>query len=725
MPCSWPSWSLPKADRVVVGGMGMPPTTRIETSPITGGAVILAAMKNRVPGAVRPLKYVSTLLLALASSSAMALGLGDIRVLSKPGQPLLAEIPVISADPSELENLRVALASPATFARVGLEPPSGLVSELQFELTRNAQGRAVVRVSSQAPVATPALNFLIEADWGQGRLVREYSALVDAPNSAAAVAEPEIVAPAGAMSNAIIREPAPETAAVAAPPRRAEPASAPRPAAPRAAPAAPAAPVAADGSVTVQRGQTLSQIAGSLAREQGVNRDQAMIALLRANPEAFIRGNVNLLKQGAVLRTPGADGVAQIDAQQAAAIVREHTAQWRQSRTAIPQPADSGVAAAPAPATATPASRQGARLEIAPAVAAAGTTAGTTTGTAAGTEGDMLANEQLRQAKEDVATRDAEIQELRERVAELEKLKAQQQSLITMKDNDLAAAQQRLEQAPGTRDSASGGWYWLGLVVLLLMVGGWALVRRRKPSPLPPLSRDGLDGASLAAAVPAADYVDELAAQRDDAHRAPDEEASAEADVYAGLRREPVFSLASSTHDVDPHDALDEPRWSATATDDAPVLPEVEATAASAYSIEADAQHVNVDDALFREPAPLIEPPAHALEAAAQPSFRGVFEFPDETATAERAADASDGTIDADVEPVMAAHDDTTDGADPVADNAPIAPIGSPGRDRLELAIAYLDLGDAETARTLLQEVAVGADPHSQAEARELLARLG
>ncbi|WP_123730888.1 FimV/HubP family polar landmark protein [Stenotrophomonas rhizophila] len=682
-------------------------------------------MKNRVPGAVRPLKYVSTLLLALASSSAMALGLGDIRVLSKPGQPLLAEIPVISADPSELENLRVALASPATFARVGLEPPSGLVSELQFELTRSAQGRAVVRVSSQAPVATPSLNFLIEADWGQGRLVREYSALVDAPNSAAAVAEPEIVAPAGAMSNAIIREPAPEAAAVAAPSRRAEAAAAPRPATPRPVQSAPAGPVAADGSVTVQRGQTLSQIAGSLAREQGINRDQAMIALLRANPEAFIRGNVNLLKQGAVLRTPGAEGLAGIDAQQAAAIVREHTAQWRQSRAAIPQPADSGVAAVPSPAPAAPtAAGQGARLEIAPAVAA-GTTAGTTTGTAAGTEGDMLGNEQLRQAKEDVATRDAEIQELRERVAELEKLKAQQQSLITMKDNDLAAAQQRLEQAPGTRDSASGGWYWLGLIVLLLVVGGWALVRRRKPSPLPPLSRDGLDGTASAAAVPAADYVDELAEQRDDTHRAPDEEAIAEADVYAGLRREPVFSLAPSPHDAEPHDPLDDPRWSATATDDAPVLPEVEATAASAYGIEADAQHVNVDEALFHEPAPLIEPPAHALEAAAQPSFRGVFEFPDETATAERAADASDDSIGADVEPLMAVHDDTTDGADPVADNAPVAPIGSPGRDRLELAIAYLDLGDAETARTLLQEVAVGADPHSQAEARELLARLG
>ncbi|NHN23189.1 fimbrial protein FimV, partial [Bacillus amyloliquefaciens] len=74
--------------------------------------------------------------------------MGDIRVLSKPGQPLLAEIPVVSADPAELENLRVALASPVTFERVGLQRPAGLVSELQFELTRDTQGRAVVRVTS-------------------------------------------------------------------------------------------------------------------------------------------------------------------------------------------------------------------------------------------------------------------------------------------------------------------------------------------------------------------------------------------------------------------------------------------------------------------------------------------------------------------------------------------------------------------------------------------------
>ncbi|WP_448134121.1 FimV/HubP family polar landmark protein [Stenotrophomonas rhizophila] len=668
-------------------------------------------MNNRTRGALRPLKYVSTLLLALASSSAMALGLGDIRVLSKPGQPLLAEIPVISADPAELENLRVALASPGTFARVGLDAPAGLVSELQFELTRNAQGRAVVRVSTQTPVTTPSLNFLIEADWGQGRLVREYSALVDSPNSALAVAEPEIVAPAGAMSNAIVREPAPATAP--APTAEARPArTAAQP--PRTAPSRSAAPAPASaaGGVTVQRGQTLSQIAAAVAREQGINRNQAMVALLRANPEAFIRGNVNLLKQGAVLRSP-TDTTTPIDASEAAAIVREHAAQWRQSRAAIPQPASSGVAASPGPAAkpaaAAAAVASGARLEIAPAVAATDNNAGTTTGTAAGSEGDMLGNEQLRQAKEDVATRDAEIQELRSRVADLEKLQKQQQSLIAMKDSDLAAAQQRLGQAPAAREAGGSGWYWLGLVVLLLVVGGWAVARRRKPSPLPPLRRDGLDATALAAAVPAADYIDELAAQQDDALDARLDEARDQANEvldepaehYAdGLRREPVFTLEPRPGHTEAGSDAVQPEGDDTAPDEEQVPP---ATAA----VDADTDTVDV-----------YTPPAHALEAAAQPSFRGVFEFPaDGDAVAVGAEEAADADADASPEAGIEAPFEATDNSGHV--------LATPGRDRLELAIAYLDLGDAETARTLLQEVAVAADPHSQAQARELLARLG
>lgn len=289
-------------------------------------------------GPGRGWRVVCALLLLACSQAALALGLGDIRVLSKPGEPFLAEIPVISNEPGELENARVALASPATFARVGLQRPDGLVGDLQFRFAQTNQGRAVIRVSSRMPVEVPSLSFLIEVDWGQGRLIREYSALVDAPNTAAAIEAPAIDAPAAAVpSDRIVRSeplPAPTPATSTPTPPPALPAA---PAAPvRSAPA----PVAAPGEALapVQRGQTLSQIAGQLARGSGHSLDQTMVALLRANPDAFIRGNVNLLKQGAVLRTPRQEELAGLDAAAATAIVREQAAQWRQARAPVPQP---------------------------------------------------------------------------------------------------------------------------------------------------------------------------------------------------------------------------------------------------------------------------------------------------------------------------------------------------------------------------------------------------
>lgn len=589
---------------------------------------------------MRPLKGILAIALTLCSSAAMALGLGDIRVLSRPGQPLVAEIPVISSDPGELENARVGLASAATFARVGLERPQGLVSELQFEFAQNAQGRAVIRVTSKAPVQVQALSFLIEVDWGKGRLVREYSALVDAPNTAAAIAEPAIEAPQAALPNTIIRDPEPlpldEAPAPAPAPVAPAPqiAPAPVPVAPVAAASAPRPAAGGQELAPVQRGQTLSQIAGELSRGSGYSVNQTMVALMRANPEAFIRGNVNLLKQGAVLRTPRQDELAQVNAAEAAAIVREQAAQWRQARAPVPQPAEAGTAPASAPVTAAAAAPAAtdARLEIAPAVGDTAQNAGTTTGLAAGGEGDMLANEQLRQAKEDLATRDAELQELRDRVAELEKLQQQQQALIAMKDSDLAAAQQRLAQSPQNNEAGLPAWLWGGVV--LLAVGGvaWLLSRRRKPSPLPPLSRHGLDSAALAAAMPEG-------------------------------RNEPVEVPTLEERDED--------------------------VAASQYDEQ-------VAEAPFV--APVDEVVEETVEESAPVEIPG-FEVEPETIEDQAWRDADPARI------------------------APLNPAPA-GRERLELAIAYMDLGDAETARTLLQEVAMGGDEQARAEAIELLGRL-
>nr|WP_096144867.1 FimV/HubP family polar landmark protein [Stenotrophomonas pictorum] len=607
---------------------------------------------------MRSIQGVLVLILALFSSAAMALGLGDIRVLSKPGQPFLAEIPIISSDPGELENATVGLASPVTFERVGLARPQGLVSELQFQFAQDREGRAVIRVTSAAPVQVPALGFLIEVDWGQGRLVREYSALVAAPETATAVAEPVIEAPAAAPSNLIVREPEPLREA---PLPNAPAAPAAAPATPAPAPARPAAQVPGQ-LAPVQRGQSLSQVARELSRESGTSLNQTMVALMRANPEAFIRGNIHLLKQGAVLRTPSQEELARVDAAEARAMVREQTAQWRQARAPVPQPAVADAAAQPARSASPAAAATGARLEIAAAAAGAQQTAGMTTGLDAGGEGDMLANEQLRQAKEDLATRDAELQELRDRVGELEKLQQQQQALIAMKDSDLAAAQMRLAEAGRREDGASLGWLWLGLILVVVAALGWWLARRRKPLPPAPRRDFGADG--LVAAMPvmgmAADQVDDQSA---DVARGRD----------SGAEAVMVQPVAEDHVAVQP-DAYEEPMpaW------------------------------LRGGPAIYAEPLPpTVEPAPAALGEASPP----VVEAPELSAIVQ--AEVPESAWDA-------------------ADTAPVAPLSPApaGRERLELAIAYLDLGDAETARTLLGEVMQGGDPQARDEALELLGRM-
>jgi pilus assembly protein FimV len=557
----------------------------------------------------------------------MALGLGDIRVLSKPGQPLVAEIPVISNEPGELENARVALASAATFQRVGLEPPQGVVSELQFQFAQDGRGRTVIRVTSNTPVDQKAISFLIEVDWGQGRLVREYSALVDAPNTAAAIAEPVIEAPAASAENRVVREPEPVPSEPVAqtPPPQAAPAAAPATApvsTPTPRPAAVAPPALNPGdSLTVRNGQTLSGIAARLASGSAGSLDQTMIALLRANPDAFIGGNINRLKAGAVLRTPEQEELSRVGAAEATAMVREQATQWRQARAPMPQPAEAGAASAPvttAAAAATANAPDDARLEIAPAVASDAKNAGTTSGTAAGGEGDMAANQQLQQAREDVVTRDAEIQELRTRVGELEKLQQQQQQLIALKDTDLAAAQQRLAQSSPEQAAGLPMWLWGGLALLIVGVLAWLASRRRKPSPLPPLSRQGFDAAALAAAVPVA---------------------SSHTAASVGERE---IDREVELEEVDLREEEHAP-WRAPAEDLTPI-----------------------------EPVYPPEPAAPAWHAGA---------------------------------------------------GAPLNPAPA-GRDRLELAVAYLDLGDTETARSLLNEVAQGNDPDARAEAIALLSQI-
>jgi len=563
--------------------------------------------------------------LALLSNVALALGLGEIKVKSQPGQPLLAEIPIISSEPGELEQLRARLASPTTFERVGLPRPQGLVNELDFSVALDEAGRPVVRVTSRTPVDVPAVNFLIEVDWGQGRLVREYSALVSTPGTLAAAEQPVIDAPVAAPADTIARPVEPVVAATPEPaPAEQVPPPAPTRPAPSPAVAATPAPQVAPGDALapVRRGQSLSQVAAPLARAQGYTLDQAMVALLRANPEAFINGNINRLKQGAVLRVPESAEAQTILEDEAAALVRSQIAEWRRARAPIPQPA---AVVEPAPAAAVPSAPRtapvaDARLEIAPAAAGA-SGSGTQSGVSAGGEGEMLANEQLQQSKEDLAARDAEVQELRTQVAELEKLKTQQEQLLAMKDSDLAAAQQRLAQASGS-DGGVPVWAWAGFGLLLVGSLAWGFAQRRRR--LAPVARSTVLGDA-----PSSSRAAELAA------------------VMQAPAAEPVAT----------------------------------------------------------EPTPVLEPVIVPAAAPAKPAPK--------PAPAPAPAPA----------PVKASGPTWHSGGAPAATQAPAA--APAGRDRLELAVAYLDLGDVATARDLLNEVAAGADAGARDEALQLLREIG
>ncbi|MCR6496945.1 hypothetical protein LJB71_12425 [Thermomonas sp. S9] len=359
----------------------------------------------------RTLRTAVAAALLLAAGQAWALGLGQIEVKSRRNQPLLAEIPIISTTPGELAALQARLASPETFRRVGLSPPSGVAADLQFSLGSDSKGRPVIRVTTLKPVDQGVLNFLIEVDWGSGRLVREYSAPIDVPNAAASVVQAPVQLPQPPAEN-LVQRPAPAVAAptvaasapapapaAATPPAPAPTMPAPEPSASRAIaaaplPAAPAAPRAAATAASameygpVKAGETLSKIAVKLGLRQGGSLDQALLALLRANPDAFLGDDVNRLRQGAVLRVPRREDVAAIDAAEAAQIVGQQMRQWWQAHRAVRQPEASAAAAAsvatpaapaaaspPAPAarapasTSTTAARGEARLQILPPAA--------------------------------------------------------------------------------------------------------------------------------------------------------------------------------------------------------------------------------------------------------------------------------------------------------------------------------------------------------------------
>ena len=278
------------------------------------------------------------LMSALMSPTALyALGLGEIRLNSALNQPFDAEIELVSAAQEDLAALRASLASSDTFLRYGLDRPSYL-SEFTFRVVSSG-GKDVLKVTSPRPVTEPFVTLLVEANWPRGRLLREYTVLLDPPvfapaptGSEAPVAAPRTSAPAPA--------PAPTRAVVAPSP---SPAPSPALAASEPAPRRPVAAVAAEPGSTyrVRPRDTLWQIASAAYPGSRSDVNRAMVAIFESNPQAF-GGNINLLRAGSELRMPSSGDVSAISESAAAEEVARQYKLWTEGLVAATADATDG-----------------------------------------------------------------------------------------------------------------------------------------------------------------------------------------------------------------------------------------------------------------------------------------------------------------------------------------------------------------------------------------------
>ena len=353
------------------------------------------------------------MLALLFASRAWALGLGDIRLESALGEPLRAEIEVTSATPEELDALFVQLATAETFARYGLDRP-GFLTGIRFDVD-SRDGRNFIAITTASPVVEPFVTILIEASWPQGRILREYTMLIDPPTftpAEAVEAPPQVTAPSRTQEadRAVIERQPPQAVA---PPATAPPAPQPRPVE---QPAAPQTAGSSGGQVyRVAPSETLWGIARDIKPDEGVTINQTMVAIFEANPQAF-NGNINRLRAGAYLTIPSADDIYRISRRDATEEVQRQMDAWSGGKAAASTRPSLSLVPPDEPAAET----------------------------------DTADYEEYRPS----ASLEAPDTELQDRVRDLERQIADQDALIEVRDNEIASLRDQLERLQSEQAAA-------------------------------------------------------------------------------------------------------------------------------------------------------------------------------------------------------------------------------------------------------------------------------
>jgi FimV-like protein len=357
-----------------------------------------------------------------------AVTLGPARVTSYLNQPLEAEIELVGLEPGQHEDLRIRIANQAQFDRLGIAY-TNFLADLRFDVVQSS-GRWIVRVRSSRPVSEPFLDFPVQMTWPGGQMVRQYTLLLD----------PLTLSRPATVSRATAPAPAPRAR--------------PQP--------APAGSRIGATYGPVQRGETLWPIAQRV-RPSGVTTKQMAMALLRANPQAFIDNNINKLRAGAVLTIPPLGEIQQMDAAAANRAFAEQTRQWQAPVATSPRE----VAVAPAPPSAPPAQVDPVTArptdepsEPSPDAAAAASDSDDQLRIVAKEESspqsdDDAIKQQLLVTMEEIESNRITTSEIESRVATLEQELSKMQALVELKDRQIAALQSEIDARETTEQAAS------------------------------------------------------------------------------------------------------------------------------------------------------------------------------------------------------------------------------------------------------------------------------
>nr|VFJ44100.1 MAG: FimV N-terminal domain-containing protein [Candidatus Kentron sp. DK] len=400
------------------------------------------------------------LLLSLAPMAGVrALILSDIELSSRLGEPLEAYIPLLELQPNDIQTIRANLADPTYFSRAGLQYPAPL-KLLKFEIVPNRGGAPHIRITSDKAIGEPFLNFIVEVAWSRGRILREYTLLLDPPTYAGAGR-----AMIGAIEEAAIAKDVPPPPPLPPESPKAEKSSAKT----KAKPAKGGDSVEAVGAgkkepadtgipsrkSSVQYGpvtgrDTLWSIATRFRPNESVSIEQVMLALQRANPEAFSENNINALKAGAILRIPDREAITKLSRVRALAKVEEQHAAWEDIRQKLAKTPVTAPKGSPLPDDLAgedmPGSKQTGRVEI--------LSTGTAVEGVGSEERETPEKEAIKQlraevslGKEELGAKNRENKELKLRLTDAEDLIRKFSDLMEIQSDEINALKARLAAA--------------------------------------------------------------------------------------------------------------------------------------------------------------------------------------------------------------------------------------------------------------------------------------